>query len=149
MVFTSAQKVTKRLGFFWNKICCKEIPNIAQSGHTDCVVHAQRNRKRRCDKNKIIWLQLVKQFISSLSDVKVCHKPLLPLQSLLTILLQRLPLDEKQKRSHKKFVFMTSRRKTLQRNTFGMKNPFRHRHFRPIFIVYFHSFQAIFTCLTL
>ena len=34
MVFTAAQKVTKHLGYFCNFICCTEIPNIAQSGHT-------------------------------------------------------------------------------------------------------------------
>ena len=34
MVFTTAQKVTKHLGYFCNKICCQEIPKIAQSGHT-------------------------------------------------------------------------------------------------------------------
>ena len=34
MVFTSAQKVTKHLGYFYSKICCQEIPKIAQSGHT-------------------------------------------------------------------------------------------------------------------
>ena len=35
MVFTTAQKVTKHLGYSCNKICCQEIPKIAQSGHTD------------------------------------------------------------------------------------------------------------------
>ena len=35
MVFTTAQKVTKHLGYFWNKICWPEIPKIAQSGHTE------------------------------------------------------------------------------------------------------------------
>ena len=34
MVFTTAHKVTKNLGCFCNKICCQEIPKIAQSGHT-------------------------------------------------------------------------------------------------------------------
>ena len=34
MVFTTAQKVTKHLGYFINKICCQEILKIAQSGHT-------------------------------------------------------------------------------------------------------------------
>ena len=37
MVFTTAQKVTKYLGYFSNFICCQEIPKIAQSrrnGHT-------------------------------------------------------------------------------------------------------------------
>ena len=34
MVFTTAQKVTKHLGYFYNKICCQEIPKIAKSGHT-------------------------------------------------------------------------------------------------------------------
>ena len=34
MVFTTAQKVTKYLGYFCNKSCCQEFPKIAQSGHT-------------------------------------------------------------------------------------------------------------------
>ena len=35
MVFTTAQKVSKHLDYFWNKICSQEIPKIAQSGYTD------------------------------------------------------------------------------------------------------------------
>ena len=34
MVFTTAQKFTKHLGYFCNKIYCQEIPKITQSGHT-------------------------------------------------------------------------------------------------------------------
>ena len=40
MVFTSAQQVTKHLVFFCNKICCLEIPKIAESGHTAYSAHA-------------------------------------------------------------------------------------------------------------
>ena len=34
IVFTTAQKVTKHLSKFYNKIYCQEIPKIAQSSHT-------------------------------------------------------------------------------------------------------------------
>ena len=31
-----AQIAAKYLGYFYNKICCKELSKIAQSGHTGC-----------------------------------------------------------------------------------------------------------------
>ena len=34
MFFEKAQKVTKYLGYFCNKIYCQEIPKISKSGHT-------------------------------------------------------------------------------------------------------------------
>ena len=34
MVITTAQKVTKHLGYFASRICYQEIPNFALSGHT-------------------------------------------------------------------------------------------------------------------
>ena len=34
IVFATAQKVIKHLGYCCIKICCQEIPIIAQSGHT-------------------------------------------------------------------------------------------------------------------
>ena len=37
MVFTTAQKDAKHLGYFCNKICYQEIQKIAQSGHTDAL----------------------------------------------------------------------------------------------------------------
>ena len=37
MVFTTAQKVTKHLGYFCNKICYQ----IAQSGHADYNVQSK------------------------------------------------------------------------------------------------------------
>ena len=36
MFFETAEKVTKHLGYFGNKICHQEIPKIAQFGHTAC-----------------------------------------------------------------------------------------------------------------
>ena len=37
MLFATAQIVTNHLSYFCNKICCQEIPKIAQSGHTGLV----------------------------------------------------------------------------------------------------------------
>ena len=37
-----AQKVTKHLGFFSNKICYQEIPKIVQSGHTDEILQSNQ-----------------------------------------------------------------------------------------------------------
>ena len=34
MFFETAQKATKHLGYFGNKICYQQIPKLAQSGHT-------------------------------------------------------------------------------------------------------------------
>ena len=34
MLFTTAQKVAKHLGYFCYKICCQGIKTIAQPGHT-------------------------------------------------------------------------------------------------------------------
>ena len=39
MSFLKAQKVTKYLGYFCNKICYQELLKIAQSGHTGSNVH--------------------------------------------------------------------------------------------------------------
>ena len=40
MLFTTAQKVTKHLGYFCYKICCQEMPKIALSGHTGSDVNS-------------------------------------------------------------------------------------------------------------
>ena len=35
IVFTTAKKATKHLGYFCKIICCQEVPKIGQSGHTE------------------------------------------------------------------------------------------------------------------
>ena len=62
MVFTTAQNVTKHLGYFCNKICYQYIPKIVQSGHTDfnekswCLSTESIN-KRIWEKFKLPWAQ--------------------------------------------------------------------------------------------
>ena len=52
MVFTTAQKVTKQLGYFCNNFFCQEIPKIAQSGHTG------RDPQQKCTFNPQATLSL-------------------------------------------------------------------------------------------
>ena len=48
MVFKTAPKVTKHLGYFYNKICSQDIPKIAHSGHTGSEHAANRATADEC-----------------------------------------------------------------------------------------------------
>ena len=54
MDFTTAQKVTKHLGYFCNKICGQEIPKITQSGHTNYNSLEKRRYVRSQKKNMLM-----------------------------------------------------------------------------------------------
>ena len=57
MLFTTAQKFSKHLGYFCHKICCQKIPKIAQSGHTECHRHRRIDSfRRQCDQIVVFLL---------------------------------------------------------------------------------------------
>ena len=52
MLFTTAQKVTKHLGYFCYKICCQEFSKIAQSGHTGHGITSSKLLPNALDKDQ-------------------------------------------------------------------------------------------------
>ena len=57
-LFQNSPKVNNLLGYFFERICCQELPKIAQSGHTGSNPHPPLSKLQR---NSQIWSSGMKE----------------------------------------------------------------------------------------